>query len=183
MTSSVGEHLCLAPTSAPKSAPKETLGRGFTRYRRSGCMRGDEERLTRFDITSKLADASGVNQDAAPPLNCGYVLTCENRGAVRRSWARFNAFRRSTARHRAPRLLPARRRLMIVCPASVARRDNGPDRRRSRSKTAPWFWHGTGGCADGYVNQNNYTNQWANFGAVCTTDGTASIVLERAGRP
>ncbi len=38
-----------------------------------------------------------------------------------------------------------------------------------------------GGCADGYVNQNNYTNQWANFGAVCTSDGTATIVLADDG--
>lgn len=38
-----------------------------------------------------------------------------------------------------------------------------------------------GGCADGYVNQNNYTNQWANFGYVCTTDGTATIVLSDDG--
>ncbi len=38
-----------------------------------------------------------------------------------------------------------------------------------------------GGCADGYVNQNNYTNQWAIFGAVCTTDGTATIVLSDDG--
>lgn len=38
-----------------------------------------------------------------------------------------------------------------------------------------------GGCADGYVNQNNYTNQWASFGYVCTTDGTATIVLSDDG--
>ena len=38
-----------------------------------------------------------------------------------------------------------------------------------------------GGCADGYVNQNNYTNQWASFGAVCTSDGTATIVLADDG--
>lgn len=38
-----------------------------------------------------------------------------------------------------------------------------------------------GGCADGYVNQNNYTNQWATFGAVCTTDGTATITLADDG--
>jgi hypothetical protein len=38
-----------------------------------------------------------------------------------------------------------------------------------------------GGCADGYVNQNNYTNQWAGFGAVCTTDGTATVVLADDG--
>jgi hypothetical protein len=38
-----------------------------------------------------------------------------------------------------------------------------------------------GGCADGYVNQNNYTNQWATFGAVCTTDGTATVVLADDG--
>jgi hypothetical protein len=38
-----------------------------------------------------------------------------------------------------------------------------------------------GGCADGYVNQNNYTNQWAVFGSVCTTDGTATIQLADDG--
>jgi len=38
-----------------------------------------------------------------------------------------------------------------------------------------------GGCADGYVNQNNYTNQWATFGSVCTTDGTATIQLADDG--
>jgi len=38
-----------------------------------------------------------------------------------------------------------------------------------------------GGCADGYVNQNSYTNQWAPFGKVCTTDGTATIVLADDG--
>jgi uncharacterized protein with LGFP repeats len=38
-----------------------------------------------------------------------------------------------------------------------------------------------GGCADGYVNQNNYTNAWATFGATCTTDGTATITLADDG--
>ncbi|HEV2377261.1 MAG TPA: hypothetical protein VGS19_34495 [Streptosporangiaceae bacterium] len=38
-----------------------------------------------------------------------------------------------------------------------------------------------GGCAYGYVNQNNYTNAWAMFGAVCTTDGTAQATLDDAG--
>ena len=38
-----------------------------------------------------------------------------------------------------------------------------------------------GGCADGYVNQNNFTNAWATFGAVCTTDGTATITLADDG--
>ena len=38
-----------------------------------------------------------------------------------------------------------------------------------------------GGCADGYVNQNNYTNQWAVVGAVCNTDGTATITLADDG--
>jgi hypothetical protein len=38
-----------------------------------------------------------------------------------------------------------------------------------------------GGCADGYVNQNNYTNQWAPFGTVCTSDGTATITLADDG--
>jgi hypothetical protein len=37
------------------------------------------------------------------------------------------------------------------------------------------------GCADGYVNQNNYTNQWAEFGIVCTTDGTAQVILADDG--
>lgn len=37
------------------------------------------------------------------------------------------------------------------------------------------------GCADGYVNQNNYGNAWANFGTVCTTDGTATIQLADDG--
>ena len=36
-------------------------------------------------------------------------------------------------------------------------------------------------CVDGYVNQNNYANQWATFGAVCTTDGTAMITLADDG--
>jgi lysophospholipase L1-like esterase len=39
----------------------------------------------------------------------------------------------------------------------------------------------SGGCADGYVNQNNYTNQWATFGTVCTADGTATITLADDG--
>ena len=38
-----------------------------------------------------------------------------------------------------------------------------------------------GGCADGYINQNNYTNQWVTFGAVCTSDGTAQVVLADDG--
>jgi hypothetical protein len=114
ITSSVGEHFGFAPTSAPKSALKETLGRPFTRYRRSPGMSDDEARLTRFDITSKLADASGVNKDAAPVLTCRYVLTCEDGGAVRRNWVQFAVVQRSTARGLAPRLLPARRQLMIV---------------------------------------------------------------------
>lgn len=38
-----------------------------------------------------------------------------------------------------------------------------------------------GGCADGYVNQNNFTNQWATFGATCSTDGTATITLADDG--
>lgn len=42
---------------------------------------------------------------------------------------------------------------------------------------------GTGAvvCNDGYVNQNNFTNAWATFGAVCTADGTASITLADDG--
>jgi hypothetical protein len=47
------------------------------------------------------------------------------------------------------------------------------------------WWHRfsapTGGCADGYVNQNNYTNAWAVIGAVCTTDGTATIQIADDG--
>lgn len=31
------------------------------------------------------------------------------------------------------------------------------------------------------MNQNNYTNAWANFGAVCTTDGNATIQLADDG--
>jgi hypothetical protein len=65
LTSSVGEHFGFAPTSAPKSAPKETLGRRLTRYRRSTRMCRDEERLTRFDLSSTGVD-TGVNQDAVP---------------------------------------------------------------------------------------------------------------------
>jgi GDSL-like Lipase/Acylhydrolase family len=39
----------------------------------------------------------------------------------------------------------------------------------------------SGGCADGYVNQNDYTNQWATFGTVCSSDGTATITLADDG--
>jgi lysophospholipase L1-like esterase len=38
-----------------------------------------------------------------------------------------------------------------------------------------------GGCVDGHVNQNNYTNQWAPIGSVCTTDGTATVTLADDG--
>ena len=38
-----------------------------------------------------------------------------------------------------------------------------------------------GGCGDGYLNQNNFTNQWATVGAVCSTDGTATAVLSDDG--
>jgi hypothetical protein len=37
------------------------------------------------------------------------------------------------------------------------------------------------GCADGYVNQNNYTNAWATFGTACTTNGIMTIVLADDG--
>lgn len=38
-----------------------------------------------------------------------------------------------------------------------------------------------GGCADGYVNQNNYNNVWVTFGSACTTDGAAEITLADDG--
>lgn len=38
-----------------------------------------------------------------------------------------------------------------------------------------------GGCGDGFVNQNNFTNQWATFGAVCTSDGTAGVIIADDG--
>jgi hypothetical protein len=31
--------------------------------------------------------------------------------------------------------------------------------------------------ADAYVNQQNYTNAWANIGMVCSNNGTATVVL------
>jgi hypothetical protein len=31
------------------------------------------------------------------------------------------------------------------------------------------------------VNQNNYTNAWATFGTICTTDGTATIACADDG--
>ena len=50
LSSSGGEHFCLAPTCAPESAPKVTLRRPLVRYRRSEHMPGDEEEpsLTRM---------------------------------------------------------------------------------------------------------------------------------------
>lgn len=38
-----------------------------------------------------------------------------------------------------------------------------------------------GGCADGYVNQQGYTNAWAVVGATCSTDGTATVTLSDDG--
>ena len=52
----------------------------------------------------------------------------------------------------------------------------------SNASHAHYHYCGTNsGCADGYVNQNNFTNQWATFGTVCTTDGNATIVLADDG--
>ncbi|HTJ36097.1 MAG TPA: hypothetical protein VL738_22995 [Dactylosporangium sp.] len=34
-----------------------------------------------------------------------------------------------------------------------------------------------GGTANGYVNQQDYTNAWATVGGVCTSDGTATVTL------
>lgn len=38
-----------------------------------------------------------------------------------------------------------------------------------------------GGCADGYIDQSKYNNVWVAFGSVCTSDGTATIVLADDG--
>jgi hypothetical protein len=38
-----------------------------------------------------------------------------------------------------------------------------------------------GGCADTYLNQQNYTNAWANIGMVCTSNGSATVVLSDNG--
>jgi lysophospholipase L1-like esterase len=52
----------------------------------------------------------------------------------------------------------------------------------SDASHAHYHYCGTNdGCADGYVNQNNFTNAWANFGTVCTTDGNATIQLADDG--
>jgi lysophospholipase L1-like esterase len=52
----------------------------------------------------------------------------------------------------------------------------------SNASHAHYHYCGTnGGCADGYVNQNNFTNAWASFGTVCTSDGNATIVLADDG--
>ena len=52
----------------------------------------------------------------------------------------------------------------------------------SDASHAHYHYCGTNqGCADGYVNQNNYTNAWASFGTVCTTDGNATIQLADDG--
>jgi hypothetical protein len=56
MTSSGGEHFNVAPTRAPKSAPKVTSARLSGRYCRSAYVPGDEERLMRFDIASMCVD-------------------------------------------------------------------------------------------------------------------------------
>jgi lysophospholipase L1-like esterase len=52
----------------------------------------------------------------------------------------------------------------------------------SNASYAHYHYCGTnGGCAEGYVNQNNFTNAWANFGTVCTSDGNATIMLADDG--
>jgi hypothetical protein len=52
----------------------------------------------------------------------------------------------------------------------------------SNASHAHYHYCGTnGGCADGFVNQNNFTNAWASFGTVCTSDGNATIVLADDG--
>lgn len=56
-----------------------------------------------------------------------------------------------------------------------------PNNHADASNTHYHYCSPGGGCADGYVNQNKYTNQWAIFGAVCTTDGTATIQLADDG--
>jgi hypothetical protein len=38
-----------------------------------------------------------------------------------------------------------------------------------------------GGCADGYVDQTQYTNQWAAIGYFCTSDGTVDVTLADDG--
>jgi lysophospholipase L1-like esterase len=38
-----------------------------------------------------------------------------------------------------------------------------------------------GGCGDGYINQNNFTNQWVTFATVDTWNGTATVVLADDG--
>jgi hypothetical protein len=38
-----------------------------------------------------------------------------------------------------------------------------------------------GGCADKYLDQQNYTNAWAPIGLVCTSDGTAMVTLSDNG--
>jgi hypothetical protein len=67
---------------------------------------------------------------------------------------------------------------------AVAAAQHAPDPQRLGSDASHAHYHfcGTGdGCADGYVNQNNYTNAWATFGTICTTDGTATITLADDG--
>jgi len=44
-----------------------------------------------------------------------------------------------------------------------------------------YFCTPSGGCVGAYVNQNNYTNQWATLGTVCTSNGTATITLADDG--
>jgi hypothetical protein len=56
-----------------------------------------------------------------------------------------------------------------------------PDGHADASHAHYHFCTPSGGCADGYVNQNDYTNQWATFGTVCTSDGTATIALADDG--
>jgi hypothetical protein len=56
-----------------------------------------------------------------------------------------------------------------------------PDNNADASSAHYHYCSPGGGCGDGYVNQNNYSNQWATFGYVCTTDGTATITLADDG--
>ena len=56
-----------------------------------------------------------------------------------------------------------------------------PDNYADASDAHYYYCSPGGGCGDGYVNQNDYANQWATFGTVCTTDGTATITLADDG--
>jgi hypothetical protein len=74
--------------------------------------------------------------------------------------------------------LPSARRIRSASVSSGSASAQWP----SSCCRCPRLFCGTGdGCADGYVNQNNYTNAWATFGTICTTDGTATITLADDG--